>query len=118
MEASVSAESEVSQLPLRDNPPPRDARVAAERVEAVLEPWGCSLNIYFVWWITLLWYYSLWWIQNCVCASIQHSTNYSTDLFQEIWPFLHLYGKWNVFSRSYNVKSCRLFIHIKWKILI
>lgn len=38
MEASVSAEIEVSQLPLRDKPPPRDARVAAERVEAVLEP--------------------------------------------------------------------------------
>lgn len=38
MEASVSAEIEVSQLPLLDDPPPRDARVAAERVEAVLEP--------------------------------------------------------------------------------
>lgn len=39
MEASVSAEAEVSQLPLRDKPPPREAKVAAERVEAVLDPW-------------------------------------------------------------------------------
>ena len=38
MEASVSAEIEVSQLPLRDKPPPSEARVAAERVEAVLDP--------------------------------------------------------------------------------
>lgn len=31
---------DVSQLPLREDPPPREAKVAADRVEAVLEPWG------------------------------------------------------------------------------
>ena len=40
MEASVSTEKEVSQLPRRDDGAPSEARVAADRVEAVLEPWG------------------------------------------------------------------------------
>lgn len=56
MEASVSTEIEVSQLPLREEGPPSDARVAAERVEAVLEPWeetgqgrlqGCFTTVIF-----------------------------------------------------------------------
>lgn len=38
MDASVSKENDVSQLPLRDEAPPSEARVAAESVEAVLEP--------------------------------------------------------------------------------
>ena len=38
MEASVSTEKDVSQLPLLEEAPPREARVAADRVEAVLEP--------------------------------------------------------------------------------
>lgn len=38
MDASVSTEKDVSQLPLRDETPPREASVAAERVEAALEP--------------------------------------------------------------------------------
>lgn len=38
MDASVSTENDVSQLPLRDEAPPSEARVAAESVEAVLEP--------------------------------------------------------------------------------
>lgn len=38
MEASVSTDMEVSQLPLREKPPPSDAKVAAERVDAVLDP--------------------------------------------------------------------------------
>lgn len=39
MEASVSTDMEVSQLPLREKPPPSDAKVAADRVDAVLEPY-------------------------------------------------------------------------------
>lgn len=39
MEASVSTEMEVSQLPLREKPPPSEAKVAAERVDAVLDPY-------------------------------------------------------------------------------
>lgn len=38
MEASVSTDMEVSQLPLREKPPPSEAKVAAERVDAVLDP--------------------------------------------------------------------------------
>lgn len=38
IDASVSMENDVSQLPLRDEAPPREARVAADRVDAVLEP--------------------------------------------------------------------------------
>lgn len=38
IDASVSTENDVSQLPLRDEAPPREASVAAERVDAVLEP--------------------------------------------------------------------------------
>lgn len=38
MDTSVSTENDVSQLPLREEAPPREARVAAESVEAVLEP--------------------------------------------------------------------------------
>ena len=39
IDASVSTENDVSQLPLRDEGPPSEASVAADRVEAVLEPW-------------------------------------------------------------------------------
>lgn len=38
IDASVSTENDVSQLPLRDETPPREASVAADSVEAVLEP--------------------------------------------------------------------------------
>lgn len=38
IDASVSTENDVSQLPLRDEAPPREASVAADSVEAVLEP--------------------------------------------------------------------------------
>lgn len=38
MDASVSTDNDVSQLPLRDEAPPRDASVAADSVKAVLEP--------------------------------------------------------------------------------
>lgn len=37
-DASVSRETDVSQLPLRDEAPAREARVAADSVDAVLEP--------------------------------------------------------------------------------
>lgn len=37
MEASVSMEKDVSQLPLRDEASPSEASVASDRVEAVLE---------------------------------------------------------------------------------
>lgn len=40
MDASVSTEKEVSQLPLLDEGPPSDAKVAADRVEAVLDPFS------------------------------------------------------------------------------
>jgi len=40
IDASVSTEKEVSQLPLREAGPPSEASVAADRVEAVLEAWG------------------------------------------------------------------------------
>lgn len=38
MDASVSTENDVSQLPLREEAPPSEASVAADRVDAVLEP--------------------------------------------------------------------------------
>ena len=38
MDASVSTENDVSQLPLRDEAPPSEASVAADSVDAVLEP--------------------------------------------------------------------------------
>lgn len=35
----MSTDMEVSQLPLREKPPPSEAKVAAERVDAVLDPY-------------------------------------------------------------------------------
>lgn len=40
MDASVSTETEVSPLPLRVEVPPSDARVAADRLGRLRDPWS------------------------------------------------------------------------------
>lgn len=40
MDASVSAEMDVSPLPLREEVPPREAKVAADRLETVRAPYN------------------------------------------------------------------------------
>jgi len=40
IDASVSAEMDVSPLPLREEVPPKEAKVAADRLETVRAPWN------------------------------------------------------------------------------
>lgn len=50
MDASVSTDMEVSQLPLREKPPPSEAKVAADRVDAVLDAWKRQTNLMQIKW--------------------------------------------------------------------